>query len=184
MASLRQVNANKANSLLSTGPRSDEGKEVSRANALKHGLAGEGVVLPDEERAAVEERAGQWNSSLRPWGAIDVWLVEVVATEAVRVERCRAVEADLRERAALRAGEFWDDDRRLAAEALARRLPSRPEVVSRELAQTAQGVELLIERWGALAAALGTRAWSAAERALALDLLGVPRALREAPTPL
>jgi hypothetical protein len=39
MTSDRQREANRRNALLSTGPRSDEGKQRVRRNALKHGLA-------------------------------------------------------------------------------------------------------------------------------------------------
>ena len=43
-----------------TGPTSDEGKRVSRGNALKHGLAGAGVVLTDEEAEEVARRTEEW----------------------------------------------------------------------------------------------------------------------------
>src|SRR5256885_551006 len=52
-ASAAQIAANRRNSQLSTGPKTDEGKARSRRNALKHGLTGEGVALPDEAAAEV-----------------------------------------------------------------------------------------------------------------------------------
>ena len=39
------VAANRANALKSTGPKTDEGKEISRANAYKHGMTAV-VVIP------------------------------------------------------------------------------------------------------------------------------------------
>jgi hypothetical protein len=39
MASNRQIAANRSNAQKSTGPRSKAGKEASRRNALRHGLA-------------------------------------------------------------------------------------------------------------------------------------------------
>ena len=51
-----KLEANRRNALKSTGPRTDEGKERCRGNALKHGLTGRGVVLPVEDETAVEER--------------------------------------------------------------------------------------------------------------------------------
>jgi hypothetical protein len=39
MASNRQIGANRSNAQKSTGPRSKAGKEASRRNALRHGLA-------------------------------------------------------------------------------------------------------------------------------------------------
>src|SRR5947199_141090 len=56
-ASEARILANQANAKLSTGPRTAEGKERSRANALKHGLTGAGVVLPEADAAEVERRA-------------------------------------------------------------------------------------------------------------------------------
>ena len=55
-ASEAQILANRRNAALSTGPKTPEGKEQSRRNALKHGMTGAGVVLADpasDEAAAV-----------------------------------------------------------------------------------------------------------------------------------
>ncbi len=38
MTSLRQLEANRRNALRSTGPRTENGKQQSRRNAIKHGL--------------------------------------------------------------------------------------------------------------------------------------------------
>ena len=46
MVTARQLAANRRNAEKSTGPRTDEGKAFSRGNAVKHGLAGDGIVLP------------------------------------------------------------------------------------------------------------------------------------------
>jgi hypothetical protein len=44
MTSYRQVEANRRNALKSTGPRTEAGKQVSRRNALRHGLTAETVA--------------------------------------------------------------------------------------------------------------------------------------------
>jgi hypothetical protein len=44
MTSLRQILANRQNALKSTGPKTDEGKQRSRCNAVRHGLAAETVI--------------------------------------------------------------------------------------------------------------------------------------------
>ena len=44
MTSFRQFEANRRNALKSTGPKSLEGKRISRRNALRHGLTAETVI--------------------------------------------------------------------------------------------------------------------------------------------
>jgi hypothetical protein len=185
MATARQIAANQANSLRSTGPRSPEGKSVSRANSYKHGLSGSGVVLPLDEEEVVGERFAAWCATFRPADDYGARMVETAAFESVRVDRCRLHERALRERTALRARDFWGVDRRRAAAELAARLPRRPEVVSWQLQETLQGVELLIGRWEYLGKTLEmTGTWDEPQRATALDLLGVPRDQRRGWTPL
>ena len=50
MSSLKQIEANRRNALESTGPTTDEGKDRSRCNALRHGLTAE-TVIADLENA-------------------------------------------------------------------------------------------------------------------------------------
>ena len=52
MATPAQLAANRANAQRSTGPRSVEGKSVSRFNALKHGVDAASIALPGEDSAA------------------------------------------------------------------------------------------------------------------------------------
>ena len=59
-----RILANQANSKLSTGPKTPEGKEKSRANALKHGMTGAGVVLPNEDRDEVERKLAEGGFSV------------------------------------------------------------------------------------------------------------------------
>ena len=51
MTSFRQIQANRRNALKSTGPTSEEGKQQSRRNAVRHGLTAETVIgaLEDAE---------------------------------------------------------------------------------------------------------------------------------------
>lgn len=178
MATVKQIEANRRNAQRSTGPKTEEGKARSRRNALKHGLSGRGVVLPEGEAEAVEGRAAEWHSSLRPFDAYQTWLLEVVAFESVRLDRCRAHEIALRDEQVRRAEEAWDEDRRREAEAWASRFAKDPGLAASRLRATVQGARLLAEWWEALGHALDGGDWSIDQEQMALDLLGVPEALR------
>src|SRR6516165_10338720 len=49
MSSLKQIEANRRNALKSTGPTTDEGKERSRCNAVRHGLTAETIIADLED---------------------------------------------------------------------------------------------------------------------------------------
>src|SRR3974377_495108 len=49
MSSLKQIEANRRNALKSTGPSTEEGKEHSRRNAVRHGLSAETVIADLED---------------------------------------------------------------------------------------------------------------------------------------
>src|SRR6516164_2895524 len=49
MSSLKQIEANRRNALKSTGPTTEEGKEHSRCNAVRHGLTAETIIADLED---------------------------------------------------------------------------------------------------------------------------------------
>jgi hypothetical protein len=87
-ASEAQIQANRANSAKSSGPKSTQGKQASRANSYKHGLTGEGAVLPELEAAEVDRRAEALFNEYRPSGELGAALVHQVALMSVRMEMC------------------------------------------------------------------------------------------------
>ena len=95
MTSWRQWQANRLNALKSTGPRTGEGKRISRRNALRHGLTAETVVdrLEDSEEYRSFEAAiiAHYDAET----AIERELVLRLASLLWRLRRIIAIETDL-----------------------------------------------------------------------------------------
>jgi hypothetical protein len=95
MTSFRRIEANRRNALRSTGPRTEEGKRTSRANAFRHGLTAE-TVVPDVEDAddyAAFEAAVIADYDART--AVERELVLRLSSLLWRLRRATAVETDL-----------------------------------------------------------------------------------------
>ncbi len=166
--------ANRKNALRSTGPRTQEGKDRSRMNCLKHGLTSEVIRVP-EDAESVADRSRSWLGAFKPQNLYHAWIMDEMAVLTVRLDRSGRIERRLRDKVSLRAELFWDDDRRSEAEAIGARLSGNPAATLDLLRRTPQGCEWLMTRWALLArAADRDLRWDPAQKALAFDLLGVP----------
>jgi hypothetical protein len=178
--SARRIAANRANAMLARGPKTPNGKANSRKNSLKHGLTGKGVVLPAEDEAELAERKARMVAALKPADDEELELIDRMALARLRMDRAVTMESVRRLQASARARTCWGDDRRLAAEELALKLPKKPALVARQLRRTLQGCELLLDRWrGLLRVAEAGTAWDEGQLARALDQLGAPLEDRE-----
>jgi hypothetical protein len=95
MTSLRQIEANRRNALRSTGPRTENGKQQSRRNALKHGLSAETVIEPlenPEEYRVFEEAVV---SEYLPQTPVERELVHRLASLFWRLRRATSIETGL-----------------------------------------------------------------------------------------
>ena len=147
-ASEAQIRANQANAARSTGPKTDEGKEKSRANALKHGLTGAGVVLPEQDAVEVERKAAAYARELNASDEIGRDLARQAALNMVRMnraadqqsaalaERVRRVEAEF----VAPEGATEEEAARLKAEAGRRAMfdPSKEACLARKYEATAE----------------------------------------------
>ncbi len=86
MATEAQIRANQANAR-SGGPKTLEGKEQSRRNALKHGMTGAGIVLPQADAAEVYRRADALAEELDANGELEYMLIRRIALNSLRMER-------------------------------------------------------------------------------------------------
>ena len=167
--------ANLANAQKSTGPKTDEGKARSRANAYKHGLAGEGVVQSPEEDAEVAFRFGELAAELKPDGPVAEMLVHQIASTSLRLER--SAEQESRHIGRRRRHAVADHDQAMWAEAdaLIADLNDNPAASARRLLRTPEGIEAAIATWFGLKADLvsdSPRSWTARHGELAVNLTG------------
>lgn len=87
----KQLAANRRNAQRSTGPRTLEGKAVSRYNALKHGILAQ-AIIPEpleihESRQAFEELLHALREECAPATALEEMMVERIATAYWRLAR-------------------------------------------------------------------------------------------------
>ncbi|HYW43865.1 MAG TPA: hypothetical protein VE959_13465 [Bryobacteraceae bacterium] len=93
MASQAQIDASRANALLSTGPRSVEGKAASSQNALKFGIHAQSLIIPGEDPEEFAALAGQYQQQFRPIGPIETALVETIVRSQWMMSRYARIEA-------------------------------------------------------------------------------------------
>jgi hypothetical protein len=93
-SALEQTRAavNRRNAARSTGPRTEEGKRRASLNALRHGLTGQTVVLPEDDLAAYQKHCAQFHAELKPLGLLETKAVQTIADTYWRLDRIRAME--------------------------------------------------------------------------------------------
>jgi hypothetical protein len=95
MTSFRQIEANRRNAHRSTGPNTEEGKDRSRRNAIRHGLCAETVVEIVED---VDDYRGFEAAVIADYDArtaVERELVLRLASLFWRLRRATAIETDL-----------------------------------------------------------------------------------------
>src|SRR5277367_5300176 len=106
MTSFRQIEANRRNAYKSTGPITEEGKQRSRCNAVRHGLTAETVIgaLEDAEDYKAFEAAiiADYNAQ----SAVERELVLRLASLLWRLRRATTMETGLFEIQADQLSEF------------------------------------------------------------------------------
>ncbi len=91
MVSQAKIDANRRNARNSTGPRTSEGKERARLNALKHGATAQIPVLPGEDPAFFLGRVEDYNPALHPQNPLESDLIEQAALMKVQFDRASRV---------------------------------------------------------------------------------------------
>ena len=142
--------ANRQNSLVSTGPKTLEGKARSRRNGLKHGLTGEGLVLPDEDVEAVKAKFARLKADMKPKSELGLTLVERIATLSVKMHRSSEYEAACLSEYVRTAPMRFDNDRFTEVEHLLNTLEDDPATNCRRLQETPEGIKMMLDSWIAI----------------------------------
>ena len=85
--SIIQLKANQSNSQKSTGPVTEEGKQIVANNAVKHGLFSKHLVLNDENPEDYQLLLDGLQTELKPVGTLEQTLVERIAVTLWRQMR-------------------------------------------------------------------------------------------------
>ena len=95
MTSLKQIEANRLNARKSTGPRTEQGKQRSRQNALRHGLTAETVITRLENAADYQVFEATLYAEYQPRTATSRELVARLASVLWRLRRSTSIETGL-----------------------------------------------------------------------------------------
>jgi len=95
MTSAKQVAANRENAKKSTGPKTDATKELTKMNALRHGMTGQVNLMPEEDREAHDKFCAAIVESLAPEGALEIQFAQSIAEDNWRANRGRAIETNM-----------------------------------------------------------------------------------------
>ena len=95
MTSYRQIEANRRNALNSTGPKTDAGKQVSRRNAVRHGLTAETVLSALEDAEDYQAFEAAITADYDAQSAVERELVLRLASVLWRLRRATSMETGL-----------------------------------------------------------------------------------------
>ena len=98
MTSFRQLEANRRNARLSTGPKTPSGKARSSQNAIRHGLSAETVIGPLEDPADYRAFEQSVTAGYNAETAVERELVLRLASLLWRLRRATSVETGLLQR--------------------------------------------------------------------------------------
>ena len=100
MTSEKRIAANRRNALQSTGPKTPQGKELAKMNALKHGLLSREVLIAGEQAGDLEELGRKLRLQLRPIGELEQILVDRIVASVWRLRRTLHAESAVMEQQA------------------------------------------------------------------------------------
>ena len=96
MATNKQIEANRRNARMSTGPKTEQGKQASSTNAWKHGLAAKKMLyspMRHEDHNVFLEMRNELMQSWQPVGLKEAQMVDMIASAYNRMQRLENIES-------------------------------------------------------------------------------------------
>lgn len=90
---IKKIAANRKNTLKSTGPKTAEGKELTRRNSIKHGLLSKDLIIDEEDSRALQTLMDDLFTTLQPVGKIEEVLTEKIGSTLWRMQRLISAES-------------------------------------------------------------------------------------------
>lgn len=94
MRSEKQIEANQENGKLG-GVKTEEGKAVSRYNAIKHGILSKETLMRGEDENELIELGKRIRSELKPMNEIELFLTDRIIANTWRLKRALRAEKEL-----------------------------------------------------------------------------------------
>ena len=95
MATLKQIEANRANARKSTGPKTAEGKDASSRNAIRHGLTSTRTIIGNEDASEFHQLRNALYRDYNPANTQEQILVDRIVNATWRTLRVRQMEQHL-----------------------------------------------------------------------------------------
>ena len=95
MATPAQLAANRANAQHCTGPRSADGKSVSRFNTLQHGVDAHLPIIPGEDPAEYQTLVAEYEGRFQPQTPDECYHVQTLIDSDWQKRRLKSLETDI-----------------------------------------------------------------------------------------
>jgi hypothetical protein len=92
MTTQKQIEANQQNAFLSTGPKTQEGKEIVSQNAVTHGIFSKNIIAHDESEDEFKFLESEFYNLFKPEGILETFLLERAIAATWRLSRIGKIE--------------------------------------------------------------------------------------------
>src|SRR4051794_35400401 len=138
---------NRKNAPRPPGPKTAEGKEKARRNAMKHGLRAESLALPNEDAEELGQLTDEWLEYYQPASPGMRAMLDRAVSSTVQSRRCERFQAAATAEQVRNAEEEWDHAQEQQVETFKAMLKADPAGAVRGLKRSALGCRWLIQEW-------------------------------------